>query len=194
VSKRRNRTVVFTLLLVLASLVYGLLAKQSAQAPSNAGTKQQASIVAPGYYSVAYFTDGDTLSVNMDGHEERVRFIGVDTPETKKPSSPVQCFGHEASDFTKNTIGSQSLRLEADKIGNNRDRYNRLLRYVYLPDGTLLNEKLIQQGYGFAYLSFPFSKQADFAADQAAAQDARKGLWAVCTPKLNGGRWQSNNL
>ncbi|MGH7196333.1 MAG: thermonuclease family protein [Candidatus Saccharimonadales bacterium] len=150
--------------------------------------------VQPGYYRVTEVADGDTFTVDMNGASERIRLIGVDTPETHHPSSPVQCFGPEASEFTKRTVEGKPVRLEADPIGNNRDRYNRLLRYVYLTDGTLLNQKLITEGYGFAYLSFQFQKQADFAASQADAQDAKRGLWAVCQPKLNDGRWRSNDL
>ena len=71
------------------------------------------------------------LFVDMDGHNETIRFIGVDTLEVKDPRKPVQCFGKSASQFTKNLIGNQSVRLEADPTNTNRDRYNRLLRYVY---------------------------------------------------------------
>lgn len=149
---------------------------------------------APGYYRVAHFTDGDTLTVDMNGTNEAVRFIGIDMPETKKPDTPVQCYGPEASNFTKQTIGTQSIRLEADPMGDNRDRYNRLLRYMYLQDGTLLNRELIAKGYAFAYTSFPFTRKADFVAAQTGAQQAKLGLWGTCRPQLDGDRWQSNDL
>jgi micrococcal nuclease len=107
----------------------------------------------------------------------------------------VQCYGKEASDFTKKNLTGATVKLEADPAGDNRDKYDRLLRYVYLQDGTLWNQRLIDQGYGFAYLSFQFSKQADFASSQAKAKDAKLGLWTTCTPVLSsGGRWQSNDL
>lgn len=136
----------------------------------------------PGLYSINHFVDGDTIAVNMNGQKETVRFIGVDTPETHKPNTPVQCYGPAAAAFTKNTIGSSKVRLESDPLSTNRDRYDRLLRYVYLPDGTLLNEKLIQGGYGFYYPYFPFSKSKQFAADEQAAMTAHKGLWTNCHP------------
>ena len=139
-------------------------------------------------------TDGDTFDVDMNGHTEIIRLIGVDTPETKKPNSPVQCYGPEASDFSKKLLGDQTVRLEADPLGDNRDRYNRLLRYAYLPDGTFVEEALISQGYGFAYLSFPFSKHDQFAQLQDTAQAAKRGLWASCQPTLKNDRWQSNDL
>ena len=150
---------------------------------------------APGFYKVVRDVDGDTIIVNMDGKDESVRFIGVDTPETHKPNSPVQCFGPQASDFTKQHVQGSSVRLVADPTNDNRDRYGRLLRYVFLTDGTLLNKALIEQGYGFAYLSFPFQKHDEFAQAQADARAVDKGLWAACqTYQLNGERWQTNDL
>lgn len=182
--KKALKTIITLVSLLIVGLSYTLTQKQPANTPAPP----------PGHYQIANFSDGDTFTVIMNGQEERIRLIGVDTPETKKPNSPVQCYGPEASRFTKDRAHEQSVRLEADPIGNNRDRYDRLLRYAYLPDGTLLNELLIREGYGFAYLSFPFSKQAEFAAAQADAQSAKRGLWANCAPKQNDGRWQSNNL
>ena len=78
-------------------------------------------------------------------------------------------------------MGGQS-GLYAEPLSTNRDRYNRLLRYVYLPDGTLVNELNIREGYAFYYPYFPFSRSADFAAAQASAKTAGKGLWGACTP------------
>ncbi len=147
----------------------------------------------PGLYNVHHFVDGDTIAVNMNGAVEKVRFIGVDTPETHKPNTPVQCYGPAAAAFTKNIIGHHRLRLESDSLSTNRDRYNRLLRYVYLPDGTLVNEKIIQNGYGFYYPYFPFSKSVQFSADQQTAIAAHKGLWGNCQPTpTDGGGWLSN--
>lgn len=134
----------------------------------------------PGLYEVARFDDGDTIVVNMEGKQEKVRFIGVDTPETQDPRKPVQCFGKAASQFTKNQIGTSRVRLEADPTNSNRDRYQRLLRYVYLPDGTLLNKKIIQEGYGFVLTGFPFTKMEEFRAAQVSARENNRGLWSQC--------------
>ena len=150
-----------------------------------------ATTVPPGYYRVTEAVDGDTFTVDMGGASERIRLIGVDTPETHKPDTPVQCFGPQASDFTASLVKGQAVRLEADPTGTNRDRYQRLLRYAYLADGTLLNKRLIQEGYGFAYLSFPFQKKDDFAAAQSTAQQNIAGLWKACTTKETNGRWQT---
>ncbi len=142
----------------------------------------------PGLYKVARFVDGDTIDVNMNGKIETIRMIGIDTPETHKPNTPVQCYGPEAADYTKKLIGNQKVRLEADPLNTNRDRYDRLLRYVYLADGTLLEQKLISEGYGFAYTYFPSSKSLEFNAYEQTAKASGKGLWSTCqvTVESNG--------
>jgi micrococcal nuclease len=132
----------------------------------------------PGYYKVSYVSDGDTVAVLMDGREEKVRMIGVDTPETVKPNSPVECYGEAASNFLKSYLKNQTIRLESDPINQNRDRYDRLLRYVYMKDGTLVNKKIISDGYGFAYLSFPFTKAEEFANAQKDARMNNRGVWS----------------
>jgi endonuclease YncB( thermonuclease family) len=134
----------------------------------------------PGQYRVLTFADGDTIEVDMNGKTERIRFIGVDTPETQDPRVSVQCFGKVASEFTKTLIGTNPVRLEADPTNTNRDRYERLLRYVYLPDGRLVNAEIIKQGYGFAYTLFPFQKLEEFRGYEKNAREQSLGLWGAC--------------
>lgn len=145
----------------------------------------------PGLYSINHYIDGDTISVNMAGQAQEVRFIGIDTPETHKPNTPVQCYGPAAAAYTKSRIvaAGGKVRLSSDSLSTNRDRYNRLLRYVYLPDNTNLNEQLVQNGYAFYYPYFPFSKSSTFAKAEQTAQTAHKGLWRNChpTPSDKGG-------
>lgn len=135
----------------------------------------------PGLYDVVRFSDGDTIVVNMNGTEEIIRMIGVDTPETHHPDLPVQCYGPAAAAFTKNLIGTQKVRLEADPTNQNRDRYGRLLRYVYLPGGTLVQNEIISQGYGFAYTFFPFTKKDEFVLSENTAKAENRGLWGNCS-------------
>ena len=149
----------------------------------------------PGTYLVLSSIDGDTIAVNMNGHEERIRFIGVDTPETHKPNTPIQCGGPEAAAYTKALVQGRRVRLASDPLSSNRDRYDRLLRYVYTPDGTLLNERLITSGHGFAYTYFPFTKSALFIKGEANARKTKSGLWSYCHPEPNAyGGYTSNPL
>jgi micrococcal nuclease len=178
-TKKQTKTLIGLLISLLAALLvrYG--------PASSSLVTQTASQSQPGLYQVSKFVDGDTIDVKMSGVTESIRFIGVDTPETHDPRKAVQCFGQAAANFTKQLIGNQPIRLEADPLNTNRDRYNRLLRYVYLPDGTLVNGEIIKRGYGFAYTSFPFSKLEQFRQYQVEAQQAQRGLWHSCQPTKN---------
>jgi micrococcal nuclease len=120
--------------------------------------------------------DGDTIRVSIVGVVESVRLIGVDTPEID-PRRPVELFGKEASEFTRRSCLGEDVRLERDPQGDTRDKYGRLLRYVYLPDGTLLNAEIIRQGYGHAYTRFPYAKMETFRALEREAREAGRGLW-----------------
>lgn len=143
--------------------------------------QEKAAELSPGYYKVVHVADGDTINVLIDGKQEKVRFIGVDTPEKNDSRKPVQCYAKAASNFTAEKLDGGSVRLEADAQSDNRDRYGRLLRYVYLHDGTLINKEIIAQGYGFAMTSFPHSKMSDFTFAQSQAEKEHKGLWNQCT-------------
>lgn len=136
--------------------------------------------------------DGDTIEIDMHSTTETVRFIGLDTPEKNHPEKPVQCFAHAATDHLQDLIGEQLVRLESDPINQNRDRYGRLLRYVYLTDGTLLNAQQIKDGYGFAYTSFPFTKLDEFIEYENAARNSGVGLWGNCTVEQDNGFLNTN--
>lgn len=149
----------------------------------------------PGLNQVTEFVDGDTIVINMNGHSERVRMIGIDTPETRKPNSPIECYGKEASAYTKKRIGLDKVKLVADPLTTDRDRYNRLLRYVYLVDGTDLNNEIVKQGYGFYYPYFDFSRSNDYARAQQSAKKQNKGIWKACQPtQTDRGGWISTPL
>lgn len=180
----------FTTLVTLVVLLGVALAQHEGWLQSASTTAGQAAVTEqPGTYAIDHYVDGDTIAVKMNGKVETVRFIGIDTPETHKPNTPVQCYGPAAAAHTQNLIKNAggNVRLAADSEGTNRDRYGRLLRYVYLPDGTLVNLVNIQQGYAFYYPYFPFSKKADFKAAQDQAKAAGKGLWGACTPTPSDG-------
>jgi micrococcal nuclease len=119
--------------------------------------------------------DGDTIVVDIDGKKEKVRLIGVDTPETTHPQKGVEYFGREASEFTRKMVEGKKVRLDFD--WQRRDRYGRLLAYVYLPDGTFLNAEIIREGYGFAYTRHPFKYMKEFKQLEREARKNKKGLW-----------------
>lgn len=134
------------------------------------------------FFDVVSVTDGDTLKVNINGQIETLRLIGIDTPETVDPRTPVQCFGKEASDKAKKTLDGKKVRVEADDSQGERDKYNRLLRYLYLEDGTFFNKMMIEDGYAHEYTyGAPYKHQEDFKAAQAIARENKRGLWGdVC--------------
>jgi micrococcal nuclease len=120
---------------------------------------------------------GDTLLLQSG---ERVRLIGVDTPETKHPKKPVEYFGKEASAFTRRMAEGKRVRLEFDQANaarGHKDSYGRTLAYVFLEDGTLLNAEIIKQGYGHAYTQFPFSRMEEFRRLEREAREQGRGLW-----------------
>ena len=129
---------------------------------------------------VVRVVDGDTIIVKLSDKRERVRLIGVDTPETKHPRKPVQYFGEEAYRFTKKLCEGKNISLEYDHTNENiehRDRYGRLLAYIFLKDGTFVNAEIVKQGYGHAYIRFPFEYTYEFMGYQREAQEKGLGMW-----------------
>lgn len=136
-------------------------------------------------YRVTQVVDGDTLKVDLNGTTETLRLIGIDTPETVDPRKPVQCFGEEASKKAKEILTDKKVALEADPTQGERDKYNRLLRYVYLEDGTFFNKQMIENGYvhEYTYQSNPYKYQTEFKDAEKSAREGKKGLWGDDTCK-----------
>jgi micrococcal nuclease len=130
---------------------------------------------------VTAVVDGDTIVVRVHGHNEHVRLIGIDTPETVAPSKPVMCFGKEASAETASLLAPGTpVQLVRDVEG--RDDYGRLLAYVYrIPDGLFVNLRLAEDGFADALPISPNTAHADaFRAAVASARAGRRGLWGAC--------------
>lgn len=120
--------------------------------------------------------DGDTFVANINGVEEKVRLLLIDTPEVVHPSKPVEPFGPEASQFTKELIEGKKVYLEFDI--QERDKYGRILAYVYLLDGRMLNELLLEKGLAQVVVYQPNVKYVDeFREIQKEAQKNKVGLW-----------------
>jgi len=129
---------------------------------------------------VVRVVDGDTVHVRISGRDEKVRYIGVDTPETHKPNTPVQCFGRAASAFNARLVAGREVDLRTD--AESRDRYGRLLAYVHRrPDGLFVNAELVRRGFATTLTIAPNVAHADeFSRLQRAARAAGRGLWSAC--------------
>lgn len=139
----------------------------------------------PGEATVVRVVDGDTIVVHIEGHQYTVRYIGVDTPETVKPNTPVQCFGQEASRRNRELVEGKKVRLEKDV--SETDRFGRLLRYVYV-DGRMVNAVLVEEGYAQVSTFPPDVKyQEEFLRLQREARDAGRGLWGSCKAGVQAG-------
>ena len=127
-------------------------------------------------YKVIRVIDGDTVKIDYRGKATNVRLIGVDTPETVHPNKPVEEYGKEASNFTKNLLQGESVYLRYDV--ERTDAYGRLLAYLYrAPDGLFVNLEIVRQGYGHAYTRFPFKHMELFRHYGNRARTAGKGLY-----------------
>ncbi len=122
--------------------------------------------------------DGDTIEADFGSLIERVRLIGIDTPETVDPEKPVQCFGPEASAETNRLLSGKTVELESDPSQAVRDKYGRILSYVFL-DGVDTSELLIQEGYAREYTyRTAYKFQQEFKKAQSEAREGQKGLWS----------------
>ena len=146
------------------------------------GDSPQQSDARTGPYTVVHISDGDTVSIDDHGAIKSVRLVGVDTPETKRPNTAVQCFGREASAFTERTLLGQNVWLERDAVAGNQDRYGRELGYLWLENGTLFNRLLISQGYGreYDYQDQNYKYRNEFREAENMARANSAGLWASC--------------
>lgn len=140
---------------------------------SNADNKHQAALVK--------VVDGDTITVSINGKSETIRIIGIDTPEVVDPRKTVECFGKEASDFAKLTLqDNKTLFLESDPTQGERDKYQRLLRYVWIDDAAIdFGKLMIDGGFASEYTyNLPYKYQSEYREAEKEAREAKKGLWA----------------
>ena len=164
---------------VLAAILATTLLAACSNGPRPEATASATGLTANA--SVDYVVDGDTVDMIIDGVNERVRLIGIDTPETKKENTPIQCFGPEATAFTQSLLPEGTpVYLERDVEA--RDIYGRLLAYAYRVDtGTFVNLELVRQGYAHPLTIPPnVAHTSEFVDAARAAEAADVGLWAQC--------------
>lgn len=157
-----------------------LLPEEKKQDPQVAGVTQS---FQP-FYDVAKITDGDTIKVMIDGKIETVRLANINTPESVDPRRPVECLGKEASVKMAELVTGKKVSLEPDTTQANKDRYERLLRFVFLEDGTDVGLEMIRQGYAQSspYGKTPHIYLQEYIKAQKTAQNNEVGLWdpAAC--------------
>lgn len=122
--------------------------------------------------------DGDTIEVHLNNKIEKVRLLGLNTPESVDPRKKLECFGIEASEKLNEILYGKIVRLEADSNYQDRDKFGRLLRYVFV-DGENINQRIIAEGYGFEYTynRIPYKYQKEFKVSQMDAEIKNIGLW-----------------
>jgi len=129
--------------------------------------------------AVVKVVDGDTIDVLIGEKTERIRLIGINTPETVDPRKPVECFGKEASNKAKTLLSGKKVYLESDLTQGDLDKYNRLLRYVFLEDKTNFSLLMVKEGYAYEYTyNVPYKYQTEFKNAQKKAELGKLGLWA----------------
>jgi len=185
---KKTIALLFSILVVILGLYQAQSTKKSAKSSSTAYDKSiKAENGKP--IKVAAVVDGDTITL-VNG--EKLRYIGIDTPEEFDARKPVQCFAKEAAEKNKELVEGKTILFYKDI--NTKDAYGRWLGYVYLEDGTFINEKLVKDGYAFAYPYPPdISKSDVFRAAETYARENKLGLWSGCSiQNEKGGREQTN--
>jgi micrococcal nuclease len=132
-----------------------------------------------GPYPITDVVDGDTDKIDINGRTVKLRLIGIDTPETKHPSKPVQCFGPQASARAEQLLAGRSVWIQYDSTQSRRDIYGRDLVYVWLDAHTMFNEVMVSSGYAHEYTyDRPYRYQSQFKAAEAKAKAAGLGFWS----------------
>jgi micrococcal nuclease len=134
------------------------------------------------WYAVEKVTDGDTIRVDLDGVSEPVRLIGIDAAEVRGGDAREHCRADLATETAKRILGKHRVRLEFDPTQGRRDRYERLLAFVWVEDGPMLNEELLREGVAEEYTyDDPYRYLDRFVAAEAKARRDQVGQWSPAT-------------
>jgi micrococcal nuclease len=157
-------------IILIGALLSWLQNNPSDQVPSPPSSLQE--------YPVLHIIDGDTIVIKTTTGEDKVRFIGIDAPETNVTNGAVECYGLEATEYLRYELEKETVTLEIDPSQGERDTYGRLLAYVFL-NGTNINQALVLGGYAreFTY-DEPYKYRKEFKEAEVQAKEAQKGIWA----------------
>ena len=196
--KRRPRlwlVVGFLILVAVVGAIVGIQLRENSSPPpsrSSEGPPPQPLTIPelpPNHGEVAQIIrviDGDTVEIRYKNANERARLVGIDTPETNHPTKGVECFGPEAKKFMSTTLPpGTEVRITWNPLGDRRDKYNRLLVYLWVqldedPNFELLNAVLVLYGYARVYPFFLFDRYKEFRALEMEARIFHRGLWGAC--------------
>lgn len=192
-SHLRGRTITKTITRTVSSQ-QSLVNQTTTSTPQTNQTAPTQQPPQEGFYQVTAVVDGDTIRVMYNGKIEPVRLLAIDTPETKDPRKPVQCFGDAASRKMLELVSGKNVKLQQDGTQPDRDKYFRLLRYAYLQDGTDVGAEMIKQGFAFAYTRFPSDKLDEYREYEKQARETNAGLWGSCQVQENGNTKNTNSL
>lgn len=176
---KQSVKIIFLISIVLVTIIFSFASRSSNNKHSLEIIKAK---TAP-ESQVIRVIDGDTIVVALNHKPETIRLLGINTPETVKPNSPIECFGPEASNRAKELLMDKIVRLESDPSQDDRDKFHRQLRYVFL-NNLNVNDTLVRDGFAREYtFKVPYKYQKQFKADQRAAKKNQIGLWGGCPKK-----------
>lgn len=179
-TRRLARFLLLLVVLAVASAIVRNLTGTTSWTTAPA-TAADGPVGADGPYRVVRDIDGDTIVVDVAGVPTTVRLIGIDTPETKKPGTPVQCYGPEASAYTAALVDGRQVWLQRDPTQDQVDVYGRTLAYVWLDTGTMLETQLLAGGYAREYTyDRAYLERSDFRRLEHDAKTRGAGLWGAC--------------
>lgn len=172
--KKKIIQIAISVIIIIVGVLAGTIKKE--EILNIIGIEKQANI-SEGEYIVTSVVDGDTLKIQYNGTEQKVRLIGIDTPESVHPDKNKNTeYGKKASEYTKKLVEGTKVKLEFDV--SQTDKYGRLLAYVYLENGEMLNEKLLKQGYAQIATYAPNVKYVEkFKQIQKEARENKNGFW-----------------
>lgn len=170
---------IFITLILLLLSVFGFSQKDSILKVT-APEPDVTSVASSTLYVASKVIDGDTIIVEMEGQSETVRLLGIDTPEVDPQYNPIECYGRQATDATKDKVLNQTVSLETDTTQGKRDKFDRILAYVFLADGTNLNKYLVAEGFAKEYTyNKAYKYQIAFKQSEQEAREQEKGLWST---------------